>query len=216
MMEGWISLHRQITENELWLSERFSRAQAWVDLLLSASYKPRTFFIRGIQINLNPGELAHSQLTLAKRWKWNFKTVVNFLKMLEKREMVETKTNNVTTVISIKNWNQYQNNGDQSGDQVETKTETYNKVNNVNKYNSLDSIKNDASLIDEFKERFNLTDVELSNEFYAMETWLESSGKPKKNYKMFCLNWLKKYSANRNNGQQKKSEEVLEFYTNGS
>ncbi|NWF90968.1 MAG: hypothetical protein HXY50_16095, partial [Ignavibacteriaceae bacterium] len=118
MNKGWIKLHRQIEDNEFWFSERFTKGQAWVDLLILANHKPATVFIRGIEIRLNPGESCHSQLTLAKRWKWNFKTVVTFLKTLEKREMLETKTNNVTTIISIKNWNLYQGNGEQNGDQI--------------------------------------------------------------------------------------------------
>jgi hypothetical protein len=127
-MSDWLKLHRSIEENEFWFGERFTKAQAWIDLLLLATYKPRTVFIRGVEINLKPGELCYSQVSLAKRWKWNFKTVVSFLSMLSKREMVETKTSNVTTVISIRNWKKYQSNGEQSGDQsgeqMETRTET--------------------------------------------------------------------------------------------
>ncbi len=80
--EGYIKLHRQIKENEFWLSERFTKAQAWIDLLLAATYKTRTVFIRGIEINLNPGELCYSKLTLSKRWKWNERTVNKYLNML--------------------------------------------------------------------------------------------------------------------------------------
>lgn len=120
---GYIKLHRQITENELWFSERFTKSQAWIDLLLLATYEPRVVFLRGIEVKLEPGELCYSQLSLASRWKWNFKTVKSFLNMLEKREMLETRTNNVTTVISIRNWNRYQSNGDQNGDQNGDKQE---------------------------------------------------------------------------------------------
>jgi DNA-binding transcriptional MocR family regulator len=135
MAEGFVKLYRQITENEFYFSERFTKAQAWVDLLLLATYKVRTVFIRGIEIELQPGQLCYSQLTLADRWKWNFKTVVSFLKLLEKRGMLETKTNNITTIISIKNWKLYQGNGEQNGDQIgeqkESKTETNKKVKNI-------------------------------------------------------------------------------------
>ena len=36
---GWISLYRSILNNDFWLSEKFTRGQAWVDLLLLAKYK---------------------------------------------------------------------------------------------------------------------------------------------------------------------------------
>jgi len=49
------------------------------------------------------------------------------------------------------------------------------------------------SLITEFKEKFqiNIGDDGLRTEFYKMETWIESHA-PKKDYKMFFINWLKK------------------------
>lgn len=138
-MEGWISVHRKIEESEIWFAERFDRAHAWLDLLLLAAHRPRTFFVRGIPVKIERGQLAYSQLSLAKRWQWNFKSVVTFLKWLESRQMVETKTSNITTIITVLNYAEYQNSGDQSGDQngdqTETRTETYNNVNNVNNVN---------------------------------------------------------------------------------
>ena len=124
---GYIKLHRQITENELYFSQRFTRMQAWIDLLLLANYKPSTVFIRGIEIRLKPGQLCYSQETLAKRWRWNRKTVSTFLSMLSQRKMLDTKMNNITSVISIRNWNWYQESGQQSGHQKDTKRDTENK-----------------------------------------------------------------------------------------
>lgn len=141
-MEGYIALHRKIIENEFYFSEKFTKSQAWIDLLILATHKENTVYIRGIGIKLNSGELCYSQLSLARRWKWNFKTVKKFLNLLKKREMVEIKSDNVTTVIFIKNWEHYQASrnelvkntkikGEQNGDQRETKMETNNNVNNV-------------------------------------------------------------------------------------
>lgn len=57
-MQGWIKLHRQIQENEFYFSERFTKVQAWVDLLLLANHKPATLYIRGVEMRLLPGQLA--------------------------------------------------------------------------------------------------------------------------------------------------------------
>jgi len=167
-MEGYIALHRKIIENEFYFSERFTRSQAWIDLLLLATHSEKTTYIRGIEVKLNAGELCYSQKSLADRWKWNFKTVKKYLKILQNREMVETKTNNVTTIISIKNWHIYQflrnktvkeglKYGEQDGELKESKRETNNNVNNVNKIiitenkrkrkpNSQDTFKNKSIL----------------------------------------------------------------------
>ncbi len=107
-MEGYIFLHRQLTENEFWFAEKFTKAQAWIDLLLLASHKSRTVFVRGIEINLIPGELCYSQLSLAKRWKWSDKTVKKFLALLKERGMIDFRGGKVSTIISILNWKKYQ------------------------------------------------------------------------------------------------------------
>lgn len=101
-------------DNEFYYSEKFTKSQAWIDLLLLANHKATTIFIRGIQIKLNPGDLCYSQLTLAKRWKWDFKTVKKFLDMLKQRNMIQYAGGKITTVISVANWSNYQKNGEQN------------------------------------------------------------------------------------------------------
>src|SRR3989304_8299435 len=110
-MEGWIRLHRQILESEIWTAERFNKGQAWIDLLLLANHRPQTIFIRGIEIKILRGQLAYSQLTLAKRWGWNVKSVSTYLRWLQNRQMVENRISKVTTIISIKNYGVYQTSG---------------------------------------------------------------------------------------------------------
>lgn len=137
--QGWIKLHRQITENEFWFSERFTRSQAWIDLLVLASHKSRTLFVRGTEINLKPGDLCYSQLSLAGRWQWNRKTVMSFLTLLKKREMILIKTDkrlsHLTTVITIRNWSEHQADGQLSGQRNgqwrDNGTDTNNNENNV-------------------------------------------------------------------------------------
>ena len=101
-------------ENEFYFSEKFTKSQAWLDLLLLASYKERTVFIRGIEIKLIAGELCYSQLTLSKRWKWSDKTVKKFLDLLVLRKMIAYTGGKVTTIISILNWSKYQNSTEQN------------------------------------------------------------------------------------------------------
>jgi hypothetical protein len=150
-MEGWISLHRQVMDNEFYFSERFTKMQTWFDLLLLANHKPATIFIRGIEINLIEGQLCYSELNLAKRWKWNRKTVDKFLLMLKNRQMVDIKKSRLTTIITILKWNDYQKNGQQTGQQKDNRLDTDNNVNNGNKIITLaklliKTIKKDSSL----------------------------------------------------------------------
>jgi len=215
--EGYIKLHRQIKENEFWLSERFTKAQAWIDLLLAATYKTRTVFIRGIEINLNPGELCYSKLTLSKRWKWNERTVNKYLNMLENRQMIQTRITNVTTVISILKWNEYQLNTEQ----MQTRIHTNKNVKKVKKEKKNDyAIENlpielngelflktkffyvTKSLITKYREKFqiNLTDDDFTFQFLKMEEWIEKN-RQAKDYNLFFIGWLKRAKPSNNNFQ---------------
>ena len=108
MGEGWIKLHRKLTDNFLWQCERFTRGQAWVDLLLLANHKKAFFYLRDHKINIERGQVGYSQLKLAERWKWSRSKVKKFLKDLEKEQQVEQQITHSTTIITIINYDEYQ------------------------------------------------------------------------------------------------------------
>jgi DNA replication protein DnaD len=135
-MQGWIKLHRQITDNEFYGCERFDKTHAWIDLLLLAGHTKQTIFIRNVEINLKPGDLCYSQQSLGKRWKWNRKTVRRYLNLLKNRNMVDVKISKVTSIVSILNWEKFQNagqlNGQQDGQLMDIRTDTNKNDKNVN------------------------------------------------------------------------------------
>ncbi|MDI6804875.1 MAG: hypothetical protein QME58_13730 [Bacteroidota bacterium] len=133
MAEGWISVHRKITENEFYFCERFTKMAAFLDLLILAAHKPNIFFIRGVEIRLKRGELCYSIRTLCKRWKWNERTIIKFLNTLQNRQMIQHRKTNVTTIISINNYDFYQ----QIQHRVQHKIHTINNDNNNKNENSL-------------------------------------------------------------------------------
>jgi hypothetical protein len=87
-MSGWISLHRSIQDNDLWLAEPFTWAQAWIDLLLNANHKPGSFWVRRVEVKLERGQLGWSEITMSERWKWSRGKVRRYLGMLETRGMI--------------------------------------------------------------------------------------------------------------------------------
>lgn len=131
-MKGWITLHRKIEENELWLSEPFSRGQAWVDLLLLANHKPQLLYKRNIPITIQRGQVGWSQDKLAKRWKWGRKKVATFLKTLENAQQIILKNNHTLSHIIIVNYDKYQEKEQQSHNRRTTDRTNNNNVNNDN------------------------------------------------------------------------------------
>ena len=108
MNEGWIKLYRSIQDDPLWNAESFSKAQAWIDLFLNANHKPNIFFIRGVEVTVDRGQLAWSELTMSKRWGWSTKKVRNFLSYLERNNRIHNKKSNLTTIVTICNYDEFQ------------------------------------------------------------------------------------------------------------
>ena len=133
-MDGWIKLHRQIIDTDDWLHEPFTRGQAWVDMLLLANHAEGSFRVRGIVVHLTRGQLGWSEETLAKRWKWSRGKVRRFFSELESEtvQRIVQQKNNVSSVITILNYDKYQSddtaertpNGTTDGHQTDTKRYT--------------------------------------------------------------------------------------------
>lgn len=108
MDNGWIKLHKKITQSDIWFLEPFTKAQAWVDLLLSANFKDSTISVRGNIIKVKRGQLAWSEVTMSKRWAWSRNKTRRFLNWLKTEQMVKQQKNRQTSITTIVNYNLYQ------------------------------------------------------------------------------------------------------------
>jgi len=108
MSIGYVKMYRALAQSDLWLAEPFTKGQAWADLILNANFRDRTAFIAGQQIPVSRGQLAWSEVTLAKRWKWSRGKVRRFLKLLKNDEKIEQQTVQHTSVITICNYEKFQ------------------------------------------------------------------------------------------------------------
>jgi hypothetical protein len=92
----------------LWRCEPFTRGQAWVDLLLLANFEHSFFFKRGVKIEVDRGQVARSEVELADRWKWSRTKLRKFLNDLEKEQQIEQHKSNVSQLLTIVNYDSYQ------------------------------------------------------------------------------------------------------------
>lgn len=123
---NWAYIHRKLAKSDLWLAEEFTRGQAWVDLIMLASYRPSHVRIRGVRIEVQRGQYVTALRYLAERWRWSKGKVERFLRELETDKQIGTQKNNVSTVITITNYNEYQGNGyaDRDTDGTQTGQQT--------------------------------------------------------------------------------------------
>jgi hypothetical protein len=162
VMAGWITLHRKIQNHWLWDFKHPEKYMAWCDLLMMANHEDKKFMINNSLIECKRGQLALSQLTLSSRWKWGRQKVRTFLEMLKNDSMIDIKTNQHTTIITICNYSLYQDmqptkqptdnqpitNAQPTLNQPITTTKQYKQLNNENNVNKKDIVRAETKKVD--------------------------------------------------------------------
>lgn len=143
--QGFIQLHRQIQDHWLYQEKRkFSKFEAWVDLLFLASHKENKFLLGNELIEIKRGEFVTSELKLMERWGWGKSKTRDFLSLLENDGMIVKKSDRKKTTLTICNYSVYHDKGKENrpiADHEQTDSrpiaDTINNVKNVkndNKY----------------------------------------------------------------------------------
>ena len=175
--KGWFSINRKLLKSNLWLSCYFTRGQAWIDLIGLANYKKSSFFIRNIEIKVKRGQLAYSELTLSRRWKWSRTKTTNFLKYLENEHQIKQQRTNLTTVITILNYDEYQKQDTKEDTKKTPKPEIKTHTNNRNKDNNILYISDELkkiyppSLLKDFELYWTESDSNGKERWKKEKTW---------------------------------------------
>lgn len=168
---GWIKLDRKILDNNIWNGEKFTKGQAWIDLLLLANHKDSKELYRGSLKQFKKGSVYRSKDWLAKRWKWTWRTTDRFLKMLERENMVIVNCTKHDTTISIVNWSFYQGKG-RTDDRTESISDdtsdsrTDDRTDDIYTRNNKEIYKKDK----EIEEDFRSDEPEEDDGFF--ESWI--------------------------------------------
>lgn len=116
MAIGYIKLYRQFLESNLWQEKReFSKAEAWMDLLMNANYEDKEVLFGNLAIECKRGQLLWSLQTMSSRWGWGIKKGRLFLDFLQKSEMIVREDVKKTTRITICKYDYYQSEGQAKG-----------------------------------------------------------------------------------------------------
>lgn len=112
---GYFRLSRKMFDggDDFWTEKRvYSRAEAWIDLLAMASWRPRVQSIKGVLIPLGRGQLLASLRFLGARWQWSKGKVERFLETLQTCGRVERESDHAAghlgPVLTIINYDVYQ------------------------------------------------------------------------------------------------------------
>ena len=214
--KGYIKLHRQLQDCPMWYEDRFSKGQAWVDLLLLANHSDKKILFNGDFIVVKRGQYLTSMVKLAEKWKWDRKTVNKFLKLLEKDKMITLSVDKHKTLITIDNYCIYQSSEDNGMDNGM----------DINK-NDKECIKNDKNekerkkktfcppTVDEVREYLQSVGSSIDPEafvaFYESKGWMVGKNKMK-SWKMAIVTWEKTKGLKRELPKEEAKEAEEEIY----
>ena len=142
---NFFKVNRRLLDSERWLRTKFTEGQAWVDLCGLAQYRDSYVKIRGIKVDIKRGQLAYSQLTLSKRWKWSRDRIRRFLNKLELDGDIRQQNSLVTTIITISKYDIWQGTEpdikttNKTTSKTDTRIDTKDKNNNINTINTINT-----------------------------------------------------------------------------
>ena len=204
MNNGWIKIHRSITEHWLYTEKRvYSRLEAWYDILLQVNYTDATVNIKGKLYHVKRGESLMSLDSWAARWNWEKSKVRRFLNLLQSDNMIVINGDNITTRLTVCNYDSYQDerNADetqtqrkrhsndiqttQDKEREEEKERKKNKNNTEIQFPSVDEFVVQGKL---YLQEAGITgnfDLKLRAKFsqWAEESWTDARGNKIKNWK---------------------------------
>lgn len=136
---GWIKLHRKIKESPLYKDLNSKQRDILINLLLEVNHKPRKWIFKGEEFEVKAGQMITSLESIANMCAKDV-TVQNVrtcLLKLEKYGFLTNKSTNKNRLITIVNWELYQNEegNQQTNQQAVNKQLTTNKNVKNNKNN---------------------------------------------------------------------------------
>lgn len=187
-MDGYIKLHRRFVNWE-WYNDA-NTLRIFIHLLLNVSHKDFKYCGR----DLKAGQLITGRKKLAEELKMSEREIRTAIAHLKNTGEIDQQTTSQYSIITIKNWNEYQ-----QVDQQATSKRPLNK--NVKK----DSLLHKLSREEEFK-------ILLSSSWHELiQNWLDYKKEKKQSYKSerslrAFINTLIRYSEN----DVLKAKEVIE------
>lgn len=119
MSTGWVKLHRKIFKNKV-VCKDSDHFMVWCYLLTNAIHSTYPIRFNGENIELQAGQLVTSLREIENETGVPKTTVQRIMKLFEEKNQIAMKKTFKKTLVTITNWNEYQDNGKNSNKKVGT------------------------------------------------------------------------------------------------
>lgn len=155
-MEGWIKIHRKILENPI-ICKDSDYLAVWIYLLLNATHKEIPALFKGKKIILQKGQLITGRKSMSNQLKISESKIYRIINDFKSEQQIEQQTSNQNSLISILNWDKYQQIEQQNEQQMNNERTTDEQPVNTNK-----NVKNDKKVKNE-RNNIPASEVETSS-----------------------------------------------------
>lgn len=114
-MSGYIKLHRKCLDSAVFGDSDLWRFWCWC--LLRASYKSRQVFMNGVVVDIEPGQFIMGRKSASEELRLSQQSIRTMLKNLEKLGNLTSQSTNRFTVVTLINWEVYQDDAEISTSQ---------------------------------------------------------------------------------------------------
>lgn len=120
MCEGWVKSYRKVLDNPIVCKDADYFA-VWNYLLLSATHKEIPALFKGERITLKPGQLITGRVSISSKFKISESKTKRILLDFESDQQIERERSNKNSLITILNWDKYQDTDQQIDQQMTNK-----------------------------------------------------------------------------------------------
>jgi hypothetical protein len=117
--QGWISIHRKIWDNPI--SKKPNYLSVWIYILCNANHQDNDFIFNNKKQVCKRGQILTSRDKISLNTGVSQSSVENILKYLETEHQIKQQKNNKFRLITVLNYNAYQEVGQQFGQQKDNK-----------------------------------------------------------------------------------------------
>ena len=196
-MDGFIKIHKKMI-NWQWYKDNNTKS-LFIDLLLDANYEDRKVGF----LLIKRGQVLTSLKRMSENTGMTYREIRTSLAKLEISGEIDKQTTNRNSIITIKNYDSYQNidkqttNKRQTNDNIKEYKE-YKEINNIKekiykkeKFGSFENVKLTEEEYEKLKEKFKDYEQRIDN----LSSYIASKGDKYKSHYATILNWARKESG---------------------
>lgn len=211
-MLGYVKIYRSLEGKGYYKKSEY--VHLWVHLIMKATYQSKEYLFNNKIEYLKAGQFITGRKSLVNETGINRSKIERILKCFEIEHQIEQQTTNKFRIISILNWNAYQQSEQQNEQPAssqraasEQPVSTNNKDKKDKKDKNIFIIPSVEEIISFCFERHNKIDGQYFYDYQAARDWKLKGGQKIKDWKAVIRTW-EKNDFNNNSSEKKYSCEV--------